>query len=186
MSRSGEYVPYRGTRIMAPSTFAGVAGQAWRLQLPEAGKRERPDHDGCVGAFIVRVPGAHPFWNHWSAAMVHLRPIDGVKPPVIRMPGATHEFMIQALNPESPLPALPDSLEIGPDLKLYHLRPIDVVEQFAAANDIVADHILELAMRAIVDGIASPDQDWRDWWKHVIAQTAAHYGDGTHSLPRPS
>ena len=86
-----------------------------------------------------------------------------------------------SLNPEEPLPP---SLDVGPGWTVKFLTPVDVVEQFTAADDAVADQILELAVRAIVDGQLSPDQDWRSVWKQSIAQTAAHFADGTHGLPR--
>lgn len=171
---------YAGTAITEPPTFTGRAGRAWRLRMPPVGHRHRPDNDATVDAFIVRVPGAHIAWDHWMVSLIHLRPIDGVKPAEIRVGDATHEFMILALNPEEPLPGL----DVDENFHPAWLSPIDVAEQFTAANDAVAAEIGELAVRTIVDGYASPDQDWRAWWKNAIATTAQHYADGTHGMPR--
>lgn len=173
-------VRYQGTRITAPPTFAGVGGSAWRVQLQELGQRATPDQDATVGCFLVQAPGAHAFWDHYIVSVVHLRPIVGVKPPVITRAGATHELMIMALNPEQPLP----SPVVAPGWQIHFLTPIDVIEQFRVADDAIADKVLELAVRAIVDGCGSPDQDWRRWWTNAIAETAAHFNEGTHQVSK--
>jgi hypothetical protein len=173
---------YRGTQITAPPAFEGLAGKAWRIELPPPGQRERPDYDGTVGIYLVHARDAHPVWDHWMVSVIHLRPIPGCKAPTVRLAGATHEFVIAALDPGSPLPALVADVDWAPRL----LRPIDVVEQFIAASDVVADQILELSVRAIVDGRGSPDQDWRPWWTDSIALTARHFADGTHVMGNPS
>jgi hypothetical protein len=167
---------YAGTSITDTPTFMGRGGTAWRLRLRPLGERGRPDFDGTVDGFIVRVPGAHVLWDHWMVSLIHLRPIAGVKPAHLSESDVTHEFMIVALDPDQPLPALDVDATFTPKW----LRPIDVMEQFAAADDAVAAQILEDAVRAMVDGVASPDQDWRAWWKRAIADTAQHYADGTH------
>lgn len=169
---------YQGTSITEAPTLTGAFGTAWRVRLQPVGQRERPDHDGTVGAFIVRAPNAHPLWDHYAINVMHLRPIEGVKPAHITSPGATHELMILALNPEEPLPP---SLDAGPSWKLSFLRPIDVVTQFKAADDVVADEILELAIAAIVNGQISPDQDYRSRWTEAIVTTAEHFAAGKHS-----
>ena len=129
--------------------------------------------------WIVHAPGAHPFWTYWAVSIVHLRPIAGAKPPHKKFPGATHEFMILALNPDKPLPSL-DVPSTG-KWPLYFLEPFDVVEQFEAATDAIANEIGELAVRAIVAGKASPDQDYRSWWAEAIRETAEHYRSGKHA-----
>jgi hypothetical protein len=169
---------YQGTSITAPPTWSGTAGKAWRVEMPPLGQREKPDYDATLDMAIVNVSGAHAFWDHWAMSVIHLWPIDGVKSATITTPGATHEFMILSLNPEEPLPGL----VCDANWRLRWLTPIDVVQQFTAKDDAVAQQIFELAVNSIVDGIASPDQDWRPWWKRAIATTAQHYADGTHRI----
>lgn len=148
--------------------MSGQGGRAWRVEMRPPGQRGKSDWDGTVGLFIVNAPGMHPCWEYWVVSLIHLRPIAGVKPAHIDLPGATHEFMIVALDPEQPLPGLVVDEQWQPKW----LRPIDVIEQFTAANDAVADRILELAVQAIVAGVASPDQGYRAWWKAAIAETS--------------
>jgi hypothetical protein len=173
-------VRYQGTQITDPPMFRGPGGAAWRVELPAPGARQKRDWDGTLGIFLVHAPKAHPLWDHYALTMIHLRDIEGVKPPMIRVPGATHEFMIASLNPEQPLP----STRWHEGWHANWLTPIDVIEQFKASSDAVADRVLELAVEIIVDGRASPDQDWRPWWKQSIANTAAHYQAGTHDIGR--
>lgn len=81
-------------------------------------------------------------------------------------------------------PSLMTELTVG--WPVHFLEPIDVMEQFIVANDAVAAELLELAVRCIVDGQASPDQDWRRWWADAVKATAQHFNDGTHPIARPS
>lgn len=146
-------------------TFEGAAGKAWRITdwTPQT-----PDQTATVGGFLVFAPHAHPFWAYWVASVVHLRPIEGVKPAFRRHDDHSHEFMVLALNPDH---APPDPKGWGP---FHYLKPIDVVEQFQVPSDEAASTLLDLAMQAIVHGHLSPDQDFRTAWKQAIAETAAH------------
>lgn len=131
---------YQGASIAEPPTFAGPLGSAaaWRVRLAELGRRPTPDQDATVDCFIVRAPGCHVFWTHWMLSVIHLRPIAGVPPAVLRVDGATHELQILALNPEQPLPSVDATT---PGWRIHFLTPIDVVEQFTAANEIVGGQI---------------------------------------------
>lgn len=67
-----------------------------------------------------------------------------------------------------------------PDQPRFHcLFPLEVVEQFHGITDDQAKQLCELAMRAIVDGHASPDRDWRPWWEHCIKNTVQHMLTGS-------
>ncbi len=170
---------YQGTRITAPPTFTGHAGYAWRLEMPPVGQRVKPDHDGTVDAVIVKVTGAHPLWDHWALSVIHLRPIEGVRPAHISRPGATHEVVFLALDPEHPLP-VSESLIVGPSYRPHFLIPVDVAEQIVASDDAQAQQIFELAVRAIVTGVASPDADWRAWWRAALLDTETCLARGFH------
>ena len=171
---------YKGTRINEPPTLQGRAGQAWMIRQPAPGARFKRDHDATVAMFLLRVPGAHIAWNHWIMSVIHLRDIPGVKPAHKEFPEATHEFMIVALDPGEALPAL----DVTPEWRVRRLTPVDVLEQFTAADDVIAEHVLDLAVRAVVDGFLSPDQDFRSAWKQAIAGLAKDHRDGTQTVSR--
>ena len=169
---------YQGSKYTEPPALSGVAGRAWQVRMLPLGEREKRDHDGCVSAWIINAPGAHPFWSYWIMSIVHLRQIPGAPPAKFQFPGATHELQIVTLNPEHALP----SLDAGRGWQPHFLTPLDVVQQFEVANDAIAAELGEMAIRAIVDGRASPDQDYRSWWRGSIAATAAHYRSGKHGI----
>jgi hypothetical protein len=160
----------------------GVGGKAWRIPMAPVGQRGRPDSDGTVVGWLLHAPSAHPFWTYWMVAVIHLRPIDGVRPAVIRLDGATHEIMIAALDPGCPLPNLN---AVGRcEAAFTFLVPIDLVEQFIVRDDAQAAQLGDLAVSGCVEGYASPDQDWRAWWRGAVRQTASHLREGRHAEPR--
>jgi hypothetical protein len=170
---------YQGTAITEPPSMTGRFGRAWRLNLLPVGHRPTADHDGTVAGWIVHSPGSHPFWSFYLISVVHLRPIDGVKPATITRPGSTHEVVFLALNPEQPLPP---SLTVDKDFAPQFLTPVDLVHQFAVQNDAVADEILTLIVSEIIQGGTMPDQDNRTRWAFLIDSTVDHYNRGTHKV----
>lgn len=174
---------YQGTQYTTTPDFTGKYGKAWRVHMPPVGQRGRPDVDASIDMFIVQRRGAHVLWDHWGVTMIHLRPIEGCRPPHITVPGATHELMIVALNPEKPLPPLNSA---APDFAPAYLTPIDIAQQFICPDDAFAQHLLELSVDAIIAGYISPDEDARRDWQASIATTLEHYQDGTHTRRRPS
>jgi hypothetical protein len=166
-----------------PADIEGAFASAWRVALPPVGQRGRPDADGTVDYWLVRAPHAHPLWAWYIVGVVHLRPIDGVRPAEVRRPGATHELMIAALDPEKPLPD-PDQMGRGEGPSPAILRPIDVVHQFGVRDDADALQVCEAAIQAIVHGSISPDQDWRSRWREAIDETVTHIIEGKHAVAR--
>src|SRR5882672_11318792 len=63
-----------------------------------------------IGNWFIDAPGQSPAWRHYMLSAIHLRAIDGVKPAHLREPGATHEFMMMAMDPDKkPDPLNPES-----------------------------------------------------------------------------
>lgn len=172
---------YQGTSFASVPTHAGRFGRAWSVPLIAPEDRPVPDYRGTVACWMLDVPGAHPLWNMYSLCVLHLRAIEGVRPAIVRVAGATHELMILALDPERALPSLE---ALGRcEAPLRWLSPIDVMQQFIVKNDAQAERVGELAVRAIVAGVLSPDQDHRRAWEIAVRETAAHVLDGTHPMP---
>lgn len=150
--------------------FIGI-GRAWEMR---AGPQARQEQSASLIGYVLHGPW-HPFWHWWMVSVVHLRPIDG-QAANKRYPEAEYEFMIVSIDPETP----PDPAETFPqDVK--YLTPIDVVEQFDGVSDDDARGICTAAVRAITQGGASPDQDYRSWWADAIRHTVEHYKAGLHS-----
>lgn len=174
---------------MRPPDKEGIA-RAWRFRhTPEAELAHHAEHghiSAGLATWIINGP-YHPFWSWWLVGVVHLRELPNAGPPVIVVPGATHEMVCYTLDPDPPAgrPAVPDldRCEAGdlhgglPGL----LHPADWVVQFTVPEDRVAVHIAELAVDAIVAG-DSCDSDYRGAWERTITQTAAHYNEGRHTL----
>jgi hypothetical protein len=153
--------------------FEGPAGRAYNLI--DAGLARRPEQQAGLGAFLVNVPGAHPFWSWWLVSVVHLRPLPGAPDAQKRYPEAQYEFMIVTLNPEQTI----DPHNLPPD-GFRLLTPPDVAVQFHGVSDSDAARLCGQAALAIVNGLVSPDQDYRSVWERLITGTIEHYKAGTH------
>jgi hypothetical protein len=118
-----------------------------------------PAASAVVARWLVDMPGAHALWHFWQLSVVHLRPVPDGPPARKILPGATHEVVFLAVDPERcPVPD-PDALA-----GLPYLLPVDVVEQVELRSDGDAAHLLEGALDPILKGQASPDQDFRRFW----------------------
>ena len=174
---------YQSTRILTPPDLQGQGergrGQAWRIDL-DAARRATQIKDGSVSAWIVHAPGAHLCWDHYIFSIIHLREVEGMPAPTLRYPDATHEMLIMALDPGF---SLPDPRQF---IKCAYLQPADFIEQCRLPDDAAADELLETLVILAVDGLISPDTDYRQVWTAALWQTAkrlnpnpsSHDGDG--------
>jgi hypothetical protein len=85
---------------------------------------------------------------------------------------------VLALDPRE-LPPHPHRIGADP---VYHLEPVDFVGQFPAlpGGDDQARELVELFAKACVNGVLSPDQDWRRRWQESLDATVDHYVRGVH------
>ncbi len=158
---------------MREPDVVGPYGRAWFIDVKNP---KIPDHTASLGSWIVNVPGAHPYWEHWLVALVHLRDIPGVRPAYKKYPEAEFEFSIHSIDPLScPKPDPDNALEGFP-----LLSPVDVVEQFHGISDRDVVRIGHGAVQAIVQGHVSPDQDYRSVWHELITGTVGHFRQGVH------
>ena len=105
--------------------------------------------------WIIKAPYAHPLWSYYVLAVVHLRPIDGMPDPIIRLKGATHEMFLFALDPEKPV-----ALDKKPSL----LHPANFIAQFIAAHDMDAVRMIDETASDVVTGRLNPDTDYMQHW----------------------
>jgi hypothetical protein len=161
---------------MREPDFEGTGGRAWRIAIrPE--DRDHVDQEASLAAWHLNCPHAHPFWSWYMVTLIHLRDVPGMsKPATKQYPGASHEVIVMSLNPDH---ALTEPGQI--QHPLYYLEPFDHVIQFDGTTDEQAIRVIELYVRACVDGHISPDQDYREAWKSMMRKTVEHVVTGGHS-----
>jgi hypothetical protein len=138
-------------------------GAAWKIDMDSI-RADHPDKvDSTVAAWIVFAPWAHPAWCCYAIMAIHLRPTDGLKDPVIRLPTATHEVWVYALDPDRE----PD---LRNPIKTY-LTPANFVGQWTSQvrrNPVDLDRDaarkIELHIDEILAGELSPDTDFIQEW----------------------
>lgn len=156
---------------MRAPDVTGPFGRAWVVKKPIV----KPDHNASLSEWLINVPGAHPFWEYWYIALIHLRDIPGVPPAHKKYPEAEFEFIIAAISPEVRPAPDPDEARGFP-----LMTPTDVAEQFHGITDHDAVRVCEAAVQAIVNGRISPDQDFRSMWHQLLARTVEHFREGKH------
>lgn len=115
----------------------------------------------------------HALWHQWTVTLFHLRgELDG-KPAELEFEGATHQLIIQSINPDAnPLDENSkecDCLMMVDGVKQsIGLHPMDVSQQFKAANDAEALIRVDILMDLVKKGIISPDRDFRKRWEHLL------------------
>lgn len=155
---------------MSDPEKVGAAGQAWRIPYTDHYQFGVGDHQ-----WFLHIPAAHPHWPRYMLSCIHLRPVEGQPPAKLQYPGATHEVMLVALNPEhNPNPDNRQSWQI--------LTPVNAAVQFTSASDDDAAVLLDLVAQALVDGIlpAEPSDfiGGSDYWITTVRRTAAHRTGG--------
>lgn len=157
-------------------TYSGPGGKAWKcgLTLPEtASEEDRAAFEASVGEYIIHAPHAHPFWSWYYLAGITLRDIPGSPPASRQFEGATHELLVLSLDPDKPAPR-PNG-EFGQQGALHPLSPPDHVIQTMFVNDEQFGEIVDLFAQAVVNGVLSPDCDWRERWRQTMTHTVDHY-----------
>lgn len=162
----------------ADPTISGRHGHAWQIENTLFAEQFRRFMAGP--AWFVLLPAAHPLWPHYLLSCAHLRTVDGFPRPQLSFPEATHELVLQALNPESaPNPT---------DTNGWHtMTPVNVAEQFHVDDDEQAASLVRLVAQALVHGVLPSECDdhigSRERWRESIAATADHERAGGHIHP---
>ncbi len=134
-------------------------GRAWRIDLETVRKASRSGADACIAFWVIEARWAHPFWHSYVLSAIHLRPVTGLDPPAIYLPGATHELLLHALDPN--VPREPNVMAC----KLAGLlTPANFAAQFIVQDDRTACQRVRGTVEEILAGKLSPDTDHRSAW----------------------
>lgn len=158
----------------------GPAGAATRLDITRT-RSDPADSVATLGMYWLVCPGQSPYWDTYTLAIIHLRDIPGVKPAHIRLPGATHELFLTALDPTHNVhPEKPKTWK--------HLTPINLMEQVILPDppegDEAALNLLDMAAKAIVGGLtwAEPPLSGQiEPWRTMLIKTTAHLRGEEHA-----
>lgn len=135
------------------------------------------DQTGTVAAWLLDCPGQSPAWRHYLLSVVHLRPIEGVRPAIVNVPHATHELILAALDPAAE-PHAGDVETFRP------LNPLNAVEQLQLPDDAAAVQLAEWAASAVVNGFLPaepPLAGAREPWRTSMIKSAAHLRGEEHA-----
>ena len=170
------------SRILATAT--GPMGTASKVE-PEV--FANLDQTATLGAWFIDSPASSPFWSCYLLALVHLRPIEGARPPQLQYPGAEYELLLVALNP--------DAKPVADDVETWaYMSPPNVCVQFDSVTDAQAIELLGVIAQACLDGFLPLESDLLDIenqktyrpvaheeiWNRTVRDTADHYIDPTH------
>ncbi len=146
----------------------GPAGKAWLVNIDEvfannpalAGKPHAQ-----VAAWLVEAPYAHPLWHSYGFSLIHTGKVPGLDECHLYVPGATHELVIFALDPDKSRDGA-----LRTNLIKSRLEPINFGAQFIASSNELAIERVRGDIQLVIDGQLSPDTDYRSMW-------IAKYGD---------
>jgi hypothetical protein len=159
-----------------PSELTGPHGTALRIPR-ELYVTER---SATCDAWIITAPAWHPLWSQYMLAAITLADVPGAPPAVKNHPNATHEIIVMAMDPTHG-PYTPDNVTDGRD---RYLTPGNIGEQFTATDEEAID-IAVLCVRAVLDGVLSPEtadapERIRAQWSQSIQRTVDHGRDPHH------
>lgn len=134
-----------------------------------AWKQTFPDYPIFGAGWIIDAPWAHPIWSQYQLVLYDLTsPSAEHGEPKILLPGATHEFMLWALDPDKPI-----KRDTQPELgKLVRLQPPNYAYQFKAESDAAAEARLQRLVDRIAAREVSPDTDFRSFWNSHLFSDA--------------
>jgi hypothetical protein len=157
---------------------SGPYGTAVEVIIDE---HDTPDQTATVAAWFVNAPGQSPAWASYVLGVIHLRPIEGVRPADVRLPGATHEVLLYACEPAHGGRAAPVAADPG---TWRPMRPLNAVEQVELPDDDAAVELARLCALAIVHGDLPAEpalSGAREPWHTSMIRTSAHLRGEPHA-----
>jgi hypothetical protein len=120
--------------------LTGPMGTAERMTI----KGSTPDHEAHLIGYLIESRQTGLPWWQFQLSVIHLRPIEGVRPPYLRFPEATHELLVMAYDPKHTVTA------DGRKRSLF-LEPLNFVAQFVATDE-KATQLADALVRKVLAG----------------------------------
>ena len=138
-----------------------MATYAWKNPHPE-----NPVFN-CV--WVIDAPWAHPLWSQYVVLLYDLTTVqDGAQMPKVVLEGATHEFMVFAVDPSHKIEKDADAWDLGRTGQLRLLQPANYGYQFIAESNDAATARIQAIVDQIIGESLSPDTDFRSWWDKIL------------------
>jgi len=161
-------------KVRTGKVLPGLAGTATEVIVVRGGT---PAQAATLATWFLRCPGQSPAWDSYLLSIIHLRDLPGVPPAHVRVPGATHEVMLFALDPQpDPQPGKPNSWRF--------LHPQNVMEQVQLPDDQAAVELLAKCTEAVLAGVlpAEPPLSGAvEPWRTALIKTSAHLRGEEHA-----
>lgn len=165
--------PNHGPQVPVGTDIQGPAGTA--RFVPYTSDEPRAAAHLCT--YLIDSPGWHPLWTQYSLAVVTLTEAPGLPTPYLQFPGATHELIVFALNPDhhQTVATMLDHCARG---TMPYLTPVNVVHQFEATDDEMRQ-VAWLAARGVVNAYLNPETGSQ--WLTACVRTLAHLRGEEHA-----
>ncbi len=110
--------------------------------------------------WALRLPWAHPCWSEYALWLYDLK-VTADREVTFLLPGATHEFILYAIDPSTPWD-FEKNPEEQPEIVI--LQPANLGYQFIAESDKAAMERLNGCVMEMLAKKLSPDTDFRRMW----------------------
>jgi hypothetical protein len=165
------------------TSFKGPYGHAVLVPLPDV-----PQAAESLCTWLLTAPQAHPLWSQYLLPVVRLRDIEGFPPPKRKFPGATHELIVVALNPEhgpytaENLRRYMDGAEAG---GIPYLTPVNIAHQIEGTDSeallLAANAAWGVTVGALWPETSDAPERTRAEWKSSLVKALAHIRGEAHA-----
>lgn len=145
---------------------------------------DHPAAAETVCQWLLTHPQGHPLWSQYLMAVVRLTDNPDFPPPSRQFPGATHELLLVALNPDKG-PYTPDTMDRFIDTGLPYLTPVNIAHQIEGTDDearkLAAYAAFGVTVGALWPETADAPDRIRAQWKTSLVKTLAHIRSEEHA-----
>jgi len=131
-----------------------VPNKAWEVAFPN-------QPHSAIGVWFLDAPWCHPMWKQYYVSLIHLGHVEGLGAATVVVPGATHELLVFALDPQNQM----DPTMLTPPKML---TPQNLGQQFQAESPEKAKATISALLKQVCHGTLSVDSDYRRVWAGIL------------------